>query len=77
MEDFITILPQILDIFGALTTAILTLIVASRPLVSVLKQISKLTPWQWDDAWVKAMKKFIDDSAEVLRIISGVNNETK
>lgn len=49
MPDF----HQLFELLGQLSTAVIALLAAARPVLAALRGLAKITRWSWDDAFLK------------------------
>ena len=63
---------NIIGALGSITAALLALTVAFRPLVFLLKGLSKITPVAWDDHAVAVFEKTLDAIYNALTKVAGV-----
>lgn len=76
MSEIVTFLmsnwTNIIGALGGITAALLALTVAFRPLVFLLKGLSAITHFKWDDLAVAGFERVLDAIYNTLAKVSGV-----
>lgn len=63
-------LHQIFELFGQLSLAVVALLAAARPVILVLKALSLLTPWSWDEAFLEHLDRVHSMLDKALRAVT-------